>query len=216
MSSFFIQININLVLTLILVISSLALLISSVFVALKFNKILISNKFSSKKWIIVIVLIFFFIFLYIISIFNIFKSPIKVKPLMSLIYFFGALFVFITMRSTYSMVKIIFGGDILNDKAIDIFLEITKFQKEELPHLFDTFIINCKYCNCDISYNVASVVKQHSSLNDKGIKIESIFGLKSIVLRPNHKCNNDLREIVVIHDNLLAFRSIDQTRILLN
>jgi len=213
------QFDLDQILTFFLVLGGVILLISSIFKTLKFYNILKSNKFHSKKWVIVIVLIFFFVVGYLVhalNVFDFFELPINPILLVSLIYFFGAIFVFIAMRSTYSMVRTILGDIISNEKAIEIFLKRTEFKTEELPHLYDKFTITCKSCNCNISYDVADVVRQHSNLADKGVIVESTFGVKSIILRPTHKCKDGLREIIAIHDNSLAFRSVDQSRIILN
>jgi hypothetical protein len=216
---FIVQFNVNQILTFILVLSSVALLTISVSKTLKFYKILKTNKFHSNKWILVISLIFLFIIGYVIhtlNVFNFFEFPVSPILLVSLIYFFGAVFVLITMQSTFTMVKSILGDVVSNEKAIEIFLEKTQLTREELPYLENNFTVNCNSCKCNITYNVADVIRQHFNLSDKGVIVESTFGIKSIILRPHHKCDDGLREIIVIHDHTLAFRSKDQSKTILN
>lgn len=191
-------------------------LIYSLLKAIKIYKILELNKVKSIKFLVIIALIILIILAFLFSIFNYTKLPISANLILSAICFFVTVLVFISMQYIHSIVKSIYGGIISNKEAINLFLKRVDIKKTSLIHLNDNFLINCKHCESEISYNIASIVRQHLSLKNKGIEVEAVFGVKSFYLYNNHNCNGDLREIITLHDNSLAFRSIDRTRIIIN
>jgi hypothetical protein len=206
------------IITLALVFLGVILLLSSIITVFKFTKILSVNEYDKKQWLIITVLIVFFIAGYSIHALDVFKIlslPIDSALMVSLIYFFGAVFVIMAMRSTHSLVKSILGEILSEDKAIALFLARLGAEKEEFKHLRDTFSIPCEHCNSKINYTVADVIRQHATIGDKGVNVQTTFGIRSILLRPTHKCIDGRREIICVHDNDLAYRSIDQSRIIL-
>lgn len=203
--------------TFILVILGVFMLLSSIYTVFKFMEVLKVNEFEKNQWLIIIVLIFFFVIGYSIhalDVFNVFTFPVDPALMVSLIYFFGAVFVIKAMTSTKNMVKSILGEILTDDKAYVIFLKRLRAEKTEFSHLKDSFSVDCEHCNKKISYTVPDVVRQHANIGDKGVNIQTTFGVRSILLRPTHKCIGGRREIITVHDGDLAYRSIDQSRII--
>jgi len=193
-------------------------LIYNIYNVAKFSKVLKHNHYTIKKWVVVIILFVIFIVGYcidILDIFNIYKLPINSGLMMSLTYFVATIFYFVLVNSTSSLVKNILGDVVSDDIAFKIALKRININKEELEHLFDKFEINCESCNKNYVYSLADIVRQHYKLSDKGINVETTFGVKSLILRPTHKCTEGRREIIVIHDSNMAYRSIDHSRIIL-
>lgn len=203
--------------TFILVVLGVLMLVLSINTVRKFMNVLKINEFPRNQWILIIVLIFFFVIGYTIhalDVFEVFSFPVDPALMVSLIYFFGAVFVIRAMLSTQALVKSILGEILTDEKAYEVFLERLGSKGETFPHLNDTFVIDCEHCNSKVSYSIADVVRQHANVRDKGVNIQTTFGVRSIILRPTHKCTEGRREIVTIHDGDLAYRSIDQSRII--
>lgn len=197
--------------------TGIILLILSINYFNKFSKTLIKNEYSIKKWRFINFLIIFFIVSYAIlslNILGLLSLPFNPIILIGLITFFGAIFVLLLMQSTYSLIKNILGEEISDNEAIKIFLNYVDKEEKDFEHLHDNFDIQCKSCERTISYSIAEVIKQNYCLPDKGVSIQEVFGVQTFILRPSHKCKLGRREIDVVHDQSLAYRSsMDKTRI---
>ena len=62
---------------------------------------------------------------------------------------------------------------------------------------------------------MADVVRSNARLLERGIGVINTFGVRSFILRPTHKCESGRRETTVIHDNNLAYRAVDHSRLLM-
>ena len=92
--------------TFFLVILGVIMLFLSIYTVFKFMKILEINEFENKQWIVIIILILFFVIGYAIhalDVFEVFSFPVDPALMVSLIYFFGAVFVIRAMLSTDSL-----------------------------------------------------------------------------------------------------------------
>jgi hypothetical protein len=58
------------------------------------------------------------------------------------------------------------------------------------------------------------VVRSHAKVLDRGVSVVSTFGVRSFILRPSHKCKDGRREMTIIHDDALAFRAVDNSRLI--
>lgn len=203
--------------TFVLVVLGVLMLLLSIKTVKNFMEILKVNEFPRNEWILIMILIFFFVVGYTIhalDVFKVFSFPLDPALMVSLIYFFGAVFVIRAMLSTQAMVKSILGEVLTDEKAYKIFLKRLGAENESFPHLNDTFTIDCEHCNKKISYTIADVVRQHANARDKGVNVQTTFGIRTVVLQPTHKCVDGRREIVTVHDGDLAYRSIDKSRII--
>lgn len=204
--------------TFVLVVFGVIMLLYSIYTVTKFMNVLKVNEYDNSQWILIIVLIFFFVVGYSIhalDVFNVFSFPVDPALMVSLIYFFGAVFVVRSMLSIKKMVKTILGEIISDEKAYSIFTNRLGADSSDLVHLKDVFHIDCEHCKKKVSYTIADVVRQNSNMGDKGVNVQTTFGIRSIILRPTHKCISGRREIITIHDNDLAYRSIDKSRMIL-
>ncbi len=202
--------------TFVLVLAGIVLLISSLQFIRKITKILVVYEYKTSLWFVISVLVVGFIIGYLVhtfDVFNFFKMPINPALMVSLIYFFGAIFVFISLRTTQRLIKTILGDVISEEEAFKVALTRIDIEPTKLKHFQDTFNLQCDYCKRNVSYSLASIVNQHATLPNKGIKIIEIFGVKSIVLSTSHKCEGGRREIEVSHDDTMAFRSINDSKI---
>jgi len=216
-SSFMSSLNYIQITTFFLVVLGVVMLLVSIYTVLKFMQVLKVNEFEKNQWYVIIVLIFFFVVGYTIhalDVFKVFSFPVDPALMVSLIYFFGAVFVIRAMISTEDMVKSILGEILTDNEAYTIFLKRLGAVENDFPHLKDSFSITCEHCNNKITYTIADVVRQHSNIGDKGVNTQTTFGVRSILLRPTHKCVGGRREIITVHDGDLAYRSIDQSRII--
>ena len=196
----------------------LLLLLSLIFVWRIFFLMRI-NSYSGVQWLIVSLLIigfavgYTFHLLIVLEYINPIVDPVLV---VSGVYFAGSIFVIFAVRSSLNAVSMILGGRISEDTAIHMFLErIGSVDTNEFPHLSDQFSFKCNECNKDIHYTIADVIRQHSKLKDKGVSVQTTFGVHNFILRHSHICNEGRREMTLIHDNDLAYRAIDRSRIIL-
>jgi len=204
--------------TFVLLLVSSFLLVLSVLLVFRISKILKFNKYVTKFWTFINVIIVFILIGYLIhalNVFNLVEMPIEPGLIINLVYFLGSIFAFMSINSANSLIKTILGDLVTDAKAYEVAIERIGIHEEKLVFLYDEFTIHCVKCEENISFTVADVVRQHYKRADKGINVESTFGVKSIILRPTHKCNEERREMITVHDSTLAYRSLDQSRIIL-
>ncbi len=193
------------------------ILISSITALTIVMRLLGRRAYSRRRWWIVQIMLFFFVVGYIINALEMMGFtiiPLENKLLIvSLVYFFGAIFTIVTILAIRTMLRDILGKQMNDEEAIGIFSELTGVDKNT-PHLTNSFFVICEICEKDIIYTVADVVRDHAFTLERGIQKEEVFGTKSFKLRPVHKCKDGRREITVVHDDSLAVRSIEENRLL--
>ena len=193
------------------------IILSAINISRKFKEILVINDYRTYQWLGVQVLMFFFIvayFVHLISLANLFELPIDLTTLVTLVYFFGGVFVIVTLIATNNMIVWILGAKLSDNEATDLFLERLGIEDDPL-HLKSTFDVNCKFCEKQINYKIADVVRSHAKVLDRGVSVMNTFGVRSFVLRPSHKCRDGRREMTIIHDDSLAYRAVDNSRIIM-
>ncbi|MCE7735294.1 MAG: hypothetical protein GPJ54_10480 [Candidatus Heimdallarchaeota archaeon] len=192
------------------------ILLISMNVSRKFKEILTANDYRSYQWLGVQILILFFAIAYTIhgvTLGDLIELPIDLTTLVTLVYFFGGIFVIVTMLATNNMIVAILGQKLSDKNAIDMFIERFGIE-EKIDHLSDQFEVNCSFCKKNINYSVADVVRSHAKVLDRGMSVVSTFGVRSFILRPSHKCKEGRREMTIIHDSTLAFRAVDNSRLI--
>ena len=200
----------------VLTVLGVLILATSISLMVLIIKLLRKRQYGIKRWIIVTTLLFFFVVGYIINALEIMEIEIIPIPpilMVSLVYFFGAIFTLVTIWSIRTLISDILGKEMSDKNAIEEFVKISGIDPEHKNlRVRNTF--HCKHCEQDISFTIADVVRYHASTLERGIKVEEVFGTTSYVLRPVHKCKDGRREVNVIHDENLEVRSIEDSRLL--
>ena len=181
-------------------------------------RLLGKRAYSNRRWIFVQVMLVFFVIGYIINAIEM-SGLYDIIPLandllmVSAVYFFGAIFTLVTIIAIRNMLGDMLGKQIPDNEAIEIFLKVT-LPENVLTHLNDTFVIKCDECERVLTYTVPDVVRDHGFTLERGIQVEEVFGTVSYKLRPVHKCNDGRRGICVVHDDTLAVRNIEESRLI--
>lgn len=194
----------------------IVILLRAWIVSIKFKQILTINDYRSYQWLGVQILIVFFAIAYAVhgvTLGDFIELPIDLTTLVTLVYFFGSIFVIVTLLATNNMIVAILGSKISDRDAIDIFRDRMGIE-EEIAHLNDQFVVNCSFCAKIVKYSVADVVRSHVNILDRGVSVVNTFGVRSFILRPSHKCKDGRREMTIIHDDALAFRAVDNSRLI--
>ncbi|MCY3414902.1 MAG: hypothetical protein INQ03_24845 [Candidatus Heimdallarchaeota archaeon] len=189
-------------------------------VSLYFNRNIIQilkiNKYQVRKFILVGILLLFFMLGYALLIlinFNIITLPIDALIVVSFVYFFGAIFTVIALDSTKSILESILGKKISDEIAKKMFIAFTGIDPKvdlDLSYSFE-----CEECKETINYTIPDVVRENAAMLDRGVSVESVFGVKSYILRPQHQCGKEgRREFTIIHDHELKVRSREKSRLL--
>jgi hypothetical protein len=159
---------------------------------------------------------FFFIVGYLVHILfyaDIIELPVDSLFMTTLVYFFGAVFVIVTIDSISDTVTSILGKEISDDEALQMFAYAFGLDESEIVK--HKFPLECSSCNENIDYSIADVVRNNINHIHRGITVQTTFGVRSFILRPTHRCTDGRREVTVIHDDNLSFRSVDQSRIII-
>lgn len=193
-------------------------LLRSINVSQKFKEILSINDYKTFQWFMVQVLMLFFTiayFIHLVSLTDFFdvSDYIDLTTLVTLVYFFGGIFVIVTIIATNNMIVSILGGKLTDEEANDLFIKTLGID-EKIAHLHTTFDVNCQFCEKQIKYKIADVVRSHAKVLDRGVSVMSTFGVRSFILRPSHKCKEGRREMTIIHDDSLAYRAVDNSRLI--
>lgn len=192
------------------------ILISTITTLAFVMRLLERRSFNRRRWIFVQLMLIFFVIGYIINALEISGITVFGLPgglMVSLVYFFGAIFTIVTILAIRNMLQDILGKQIPDEQAIGIFLDITDTDKI-LIHLNDAFAVKCDVCDRVLTYTVADVVRDHAFTLERGIQVEEVFGTVSYKLHPVHKCKDGRREICVVHDDTLAIRNVEDNRLI--
>ena len=192
-------------------------LLVSFFLIRNFKEILRINDYNINQWNLVSLLVVFFGLAYsahLIIVFNFVSPPFSILLLVSMVYFFGSVFVIVTMRTTNRMIQGILGDKISDEDTYQIFLNRVGGEHDGFKHLRDDFHITCEFCNKELDYNIPLVIRSHARVLDRGVTVMNTFGVRSFILRPSHTCQSGRREITVVHDEQLSFRAIDNSRLI--
>jgi hypothetical protein len=199
-----------------LTIAGIIFLIFSLYYTIRIVRLLSINYYEFKRWGFVFLLLLGFVLGYGLligtQISNI-TLPVDPLQIVAIVYFFGAIFTLVTLGTVRNMLTSILGSEISNEKAIQVFRDYTNLTNSGID-LTQQFAFDCDFCDTNVSYSIADVVRSNITALDRGIAVEDIFGTKSFILRPTHRCHGGRREFNIIHDNDLEIRSIEQSRII--
>ncbi len=208
-------INASIILQIILPVIGMIILLFSLFFDTRVIHILKTNDYSIRKFIGVGILLLGFLLGYaLLVLVNLNFIELNIDPLtiVGLVYFFGAIFTWVALDSTRTILHSILGEKISDEEANKMFREFTGV--DEKLDLTRKFEFECENCARNIIYSVADVVRANAAMLERGISVETVFGVKSFILRPQHRCRNGRREFTIIHDNELRVRSQEKSRLL--
>lgn len=206
----------TLILNTILPVIGMIILVLSMFNNSKVISALKINEYPIKKFIGVFILLLGFLGGYALLVLvnlGIFQLPIDPISIVGIIYLGGAIFTWVATDSTNTIINSILGKKISDEMARKIFVEYTGVP--ETVDLSQSYEFVCEGCKKVIQYSIADVVRANAAMLERGISVESVFGVKSYILRPQHRCgDNGRREFTVIHDSELQVRSREKSRLL--
>jgi len=199
-----------LILNAIMVIIGAGILSIGLVYALRIIKIL-KNFNMNRPWIILSTLISLFFFGYVfiaLKFLGIDLMPnLRLETLVTVIFFFGAVFVLVLAVLNYNLFANIFGVGISDGRALSLFSKhINMPIRQVLPLIKPAYSITCDICNQPVKYSIPDIVRAHPRL-DRGVVVEKAMGGINYRIFVRHFCQNELREIPVRHDSQFEYRS---------
>lgn len=198
------------------VILGAAILLVGLFFTLKIIAIL-KNFNLARPWIVLFSLISFFLFGYIFTALRFLDinllPGVSLENLVTAIFFFGAVFVLILAILNRSLFASIFGMDLSDSKAIQIFSEFIKTPSRKIAVMIKPeYSVKCDICNQVVKYSIPDIVRAHPRL-ERGVIVEKAMGGVNYRFFVRHYCQKQYREIPVRHDSNFEFRSHGPSRL---
>ena len=194
----------------IIVIIGAGILSFGLFYAFRIIKIL-RNFDLAQPWIVLSTLISFFFIGYLfiaLRFLGIDLMPsLSLENLVTVIFFFGAVFVLVLAILNRDLFANIFGMGISDSEALSRFSEhINLPVRLVLSMIKPKYSVACDICNQSVQYSIPDIVRAHPSL-DRGVVVEKSMGGVNYQLFVRHYCGKELREIPVCHDSHFEYRS---------
>jgi hypothetical protein len=198
------------------VILGAAILLVGLFFTLKIIAIL-RNFNLARPWIVLFSLISFFLFGYIFTALRFLDinllPGVSLENLVTAIFFFGAVFVLILAILNRRLFASIFGMDLSDSKAIQIFSEFIKTPSRKIAVMIKPeYSVKCDICNQVVKYSIPDIVRAHPRL-ERGVIVEKAMGGVNYRFFVRHYCQKQYREIPVRHDSNFEFRSHGPSRL---
>jgi hypothetical protein len=171
----------------------------------------------SRPWVILSLLIAFFFLGYAFTglrLLNIEILPfISNETIVAYVFFFGAIFVLILTYLNLNLFTDIFGIELTDREALERFSKYANLPAQfENEILLRKYSIQCDACNQMVAYSIPDIVRSHPRLK-RDVIIEEGMGSKNYIFYLRHRCKDDLREISVLHDHQLAYRTHRPSRL---
>jgi hypothetical protein len=182
-------------------------------------ELLQNNIYPTGAWNVILLMLVGFALGYATLVFQVFgfiTLPISTEMVVAFVYFFGAIFTVFTTGAVKQNLTGILGKIMSDDEAkihFNNFAGISENGSNTID-LSKVYSIVCEHCTNHVNYKVTDIVKSNAVALDRGISVEDIFGTKSYILRPSHRCLEGRRETTVVHDKNLEIRSIEGSRII--
>ncbi len=165
----------------------------------------------AQPWIVLSTLISFFFIGYLfiaLRFLGIDLMPsLSLENLVTVIFFFGAVFVLVLAILNRDLFANIFGMVISDSEALSRFSEhINLPVRLVLSMIKPKYSVACDICNRSVQYSIPDIVRAHPSL-DRGVVVEKAMGGVNYQLFVRHYCGKELREIPVCHDSHFEYRS---------
>lgn len=139
---------------------------------------------------------------------NIVMIPgLSVEAIITVIFFFGAVFVLILSILNYRLFGNIFGVGIDDPNAYRLFAEYVGMPPRKVMAMTrPEYSVACEVCGGDVKYSIPDLVRSHPQL-ERGVIVERVMGGTNYRFYIRHYCGNELREIPVRHDSEFEYRS---------
>lgn len=171
----------------------------------------------SRPWMILAVLIAFFFFGYVFMVLNragvAFFRDVNADSVMAYVFFFGSIFVLVTAYLNKNLFTSIFGLEMSDKEAVEKFVNHMGLASRQINHnLIRRFTIRCDNCEQEVGYSIPDIVRMHPQL-DRGVVLKRGMGTENFIFYVRHHCKDAYREIPVMHDGNLEYRSLGKSRI---
>ena len=178
---------------------------------------LMKEKRHTRPWKFISILVIFFFLAYAFiglrfANFNLLSS-LSSETIVAYVFFFGAIFVLMVTYLNKAIFTNIFGLEMSDKEAVLKFIKFTDVPTKYYRKLLASFSIRCDVCQHEIVYRIPDIVRSHPKL-DRGAVVRDSMGNKDYIFYIRHHCTNDFREIPVIHDASLEYRSQSKSRII--
>lgn len=193
----------------------------SIWSTIKVGRTLKINKYSGNLWFFVVLpmLILFLLGygVFVLIQLDLYELPISYDFIVLLVYFFGALFTLVTLRSVRKMQVNILGKDMSNEDAYHVFENFIHNNGITMKSTLqdEKFNIQCSDCHEKVEYTIPDLIRSNAENIERGITIEKIFGTINYILYPVHRCGDGRREHTVVHDDKFDVRSVEKSRLII-
>lgn len=165
----------------------------------------------ARPWIVLSTLISFFFVGYLfiaLRFLNIELMPgLSLEILVTAIFFFGAVFVLVLAILNRNLFASIFGIGISDPMALDLLSAHIDIPVGQIVTLIKPqYSVSCDICNQSVDYSIPDIVRAHPRL-DRGIVVERAMGSVNYLMFVRHYCDEEYREIPVLHDGQFEYRS---------
>lgn len=200
----------------VLILLGAIILLTGFYYALRIIRILREEQLA-RPWIILGGMIVFFFFGYIFMVLNragigFFKN-INADSVVAYVFFFGSIFVLVTAYLNKNLLTSIFGLEMSDKDAVEKFVNHMQLNQEQINrNLIRKFSVTCDNCEKSVTYSIPDIVRMHPQL-DRGVVLKRGMGTENFVFYVRHHCKDSYREIPVMHDRTLEYRSLSKSRL---
>lgn len=200
----------------VLILSGAIILLTGFYYSLRIIRILREEQLA-RPWMILAGMIVFFIFGYLFMVLSRGGvgrfSEINADSVVAYVFFFGSIFVLVTAYLNKNLFTSIFGLEMSEKDAVEKFVSHMNLSQDQINrNLIRKFSVSCDHCGQTVAYSIPDIVRMHPQL-DRGVVLKRGMGTENFIFYVRHHCKDSYREIPVMHDRDLEYRSMSKSRL---